>query len=45
MRRGFELMNFEQLKALDQGSAMPTYARFDLGIVRGSGATAYDAQG
>ena len=35
MRRGFELMNFEQLKALDQGSAMSTYARFDVGIVRG----------
>ena len=33
-------MNFEQIKTLDENSAMGTYARFPLAIVSGKGAKA-----
>ncbi|MEE1145011.1 MAG: aspartate aminotransferase family protein [Acutalibacteraceae bacterium] len=38
-------MNFEQIKTLDENSAMGTYARFPLAIVSGKGAKAYSADG
>lgn len=38
-------MNFEQVKELNNSSAMPTYARYDLGLAAGSGAAAVDFDG
>lgn len=38
-------MNFEELKALDHENVMQTYARFDVDIDHGKGATLYDLAG
>ncbi|NLG24396.1 MAG: aspartate aminotransferase family protein [Clostridiales bacterium] len=38
-------MDFEALKALDDTYVAHTYARFDVGLVRGQGATAWDDAG
>ena len=38
-------MNFQELKALDRQYVAHTYARFDVGLARGAGATAWDVDG
>ncbi|MBO5359331.1 MAG: aspartate aminotransferase family protein [Clostridia bacterium] len=38
-------MNFEQIKEMNNASAMPTYGRYDLGIASGKGAVAKDFDG
>ena len=38
-------MNFEQIKEINNSSAMPTYGRYDLGIASGKGAIATDFDG
>lgn len=38
-------MTFEEIKQMDTASAMPTYARYDVALCSGSGATATDVTG
>lgn len=42
---GDESMNFQEIRAMDEQSFMPTYGRFPVALVSGKGATAQDTEG